>query len=403
MTEAHVLVVDDDKINTKTIGILLRRLNYQVTEFNSPTEALRWLQLPGNFPDLVISDLMMPEMDGYQFVSNIRAMPITAQLPVIMLTASGQLDHKVEGFKVGVDDYLVKPIDRVELEWRIKALLARTQKAREVTAKQEAKIISVFSLRGGVGTSTMAINLALALTQMTQHEIPLIDLSLKNGHCALMLNLNPVHTVADIVDWDTSTIEAETIERLLLKHRSGVKLLAAPKSPAEAELVTVEVIDHLWPYLRATYPYIIIDAGSQLVEPAVTLLERSQMIVLMLSPDLASIMAAVTALEVLDQLDITSDRIMPVVNRIFAGNSFSTKDMQEAIKHKIFAEIPYNQMAFVQAINSGQPHLITNPNSAASQAIIALAHKLTHTDASVTASANNGQWLNWAKKLVAAA
>lgn len=402
MTEAHILVVDDDKINTKTMGILLRRLQYKVTEFNNPLEALRWLQLPGNFPDLVISDLMMPEMDGYQFVSNIRAMPMTAHLPVIMLTASGELDHKVEGFKVGVDDYLVKPIDRVELEWRIKALLSRTQKTRQVEALPEAKVISVFSLRGGVGTTTLAINLALALTQISQREIPLLDLSLKNGHCALMLNLNPIHTIADITGWDNSAIDTATIEQLLLKHRSGVKLLAAPKSPAEAELVTVEVIDLIWPYLRASYPYLVIDAGSQLVEPVVTLLERSQAIVLLFSPDLASIMATVTALEVMDQLDITSDRVMPVVNRIFSGAGFATKDMKEAIKHSISAEIPHNQAAFVQAINSGQPHLITNPNSSASQAIIALAQKITNADASVTATHNSGQWLNWAKKLVAA-
>ncbi|MCG3210298.1 MAG: Sensor histidine kinase RcsC [Anaerolineae bacterium] len=400
---AHILVVDDDLIGTKTMSLLLSRLDHQVTTHNDPAIALKWLQVPGNLPDLVISDVTMPGMSGYEFVSQIRSAPITAHLPIIMLTAMNEIDSKVEGFKAGADDYLTKPVDRTELEWRIKALLARAEKAKPQQEQREAKLISVFSLRGGVGTTTVAVNMAIALAHLWNKEIPLLDLALTTGHCAMFLNLNPKHTVSSIVGWDSATMDAETIERLLIKHKTGVRLLAAPRLPTEAELIDASVIDHIWPYLRASFPFIVADAGSNFTEPALTVLERSQAILLLLAPELGSLKAAVDAIKVFKELGFDRHKILPVLNETFSGDGISHKHMEDTIKQEFEAIIPYNRTAFVQAINTGQPHVLSNHNSPASRAISALAYKLSATEMEADHIESPSPLLSWARKLMVAA
>ncbi len=401
---SHILVVDDDSLITKTMGLLLKRMGYQVTTHNDPAIALKWLQVPGNFPDLIISDVMMPTMSGYQFVSHVRSAPVTAHLPVILLTANSQIDNKVEGFKAGADDYIVKPVDYTELEWRIKALLARSQAAGTKTAPTEAKVISVFSLRGGVGTSTIAVNLAIALTNLWQKEIPLLDLALSTGHCAMMLNLNPKHTLADIVGWDSSAIEAETIDRLLVKHKTGLRLLAAPRQITEAELIDPAVIDRVWPYLRATFPFVVTDAGSSFTEPAITLLERSQAIILVLAPELGSLKAAVDAMQIFKQLEFATSRIVPVLNAVSsADGGIPRRHIEDTLKLEIAVEIPHNRAAFLQAVNTGQPHILNSPNSPASRAIATLAYQLSSAEMEQDATRMPSPFLSWVRKLVMAA
>lgn len=404
MTAAHILLVDDDVIVTKTMSLLLKRMGYEATAINSPTEALSWLQLPGNYPDLIISDINMPFIDGYEFVTQVRNNPVTAHLPVIMLTASGDLDHKVEGFKAGADDYVTKPVDRVELEWRIKAVLARAHKPALKNSRPEATVISVFSLRGGVGTTSIATNLAVSMAYLWQKPIALVDLALKSSHCAIMLNKNPQHTLASISSWDSSVIEADVIERMLIKHESGMRLLTGCQSPADAELITVPTLDRVWPYLRASYTNIIIDAGSELIEPNLTVLERSNYILLILAPELASLKAAVDAKTILKQIGISADRILPVINSIFPDQGVPQAHIEKALGAKIAATIPYSRNSFVQAINSGQPEIMHNANSKAGMAISALAYKLSGQQMEDQASlASPSKWLDMVRKLTQAA
>ena len=138
---------------------------------------------------------MMPEMSGYEFIRQVRATPSVDHLPIILLTAKGDLAERIAGFEAGADDYLTKPINAVELEQRVEALLSRK---RAVANCPEATIITVFSLRGGVGTTSVAVNLSIALAHLWDIRVLLADMALKNGHCAMMLNLAPNRSLADL-------------------------------------------------------------------------------------------------------------------------------------------------------------------------------------------------------------
>lgn len=405
MSKEHILVVDDNEMMTQMMRLLLTRLGYAVTLKTSPTQALNWLRTPGNLPDLIISDVVMPEMDGQQFIRHLCSDPLTAHLPVILLTGDKEMDTKIAGFQPGADDYLVKPVDPTELDLRVKALLMRSKApAVDNAHATEAKIITFFSLRGGIGTTSVAVNLSAALAQLWQIEVPLLDLALYNGHYALMLDLKPKYTLSHLTEWDTPTVEVETIDSLLLRHGTGIRLISAPLNPVEAELITSSVIDRVWPYLRASYPFVVVDGGSQPTESVLTALQRPHTIVVMVTPELASVKAAVDTIHILEKLGYdTSAQILPVINWTFPNNGLPQKNIQSALKYPVAGVIPHDSAAFVKAINSGQPVFCSDSTSRASLALATLAYHLSHVEMADKDVNNSSKLLPWIRRLAKAA
>lgn len=377
MTTAHILIVDDNVTSTKMMAMLLKREGYRATTQNSPIKALKWLATPGNRPDMIISDLNMPEMSGHDFVKEVRKDPLNKNMPIIMLTAQSNMAQKVAGFEAGVDDYLVKPVSSTELVLRIKALLARSIAAATSQPATEATTITVFSLRGGVGTTSLSVNVAIALAQLWKKNVPLLDLSVKNGHCALMLNVKPKNTITQLCERNEEQLEADLIEGVMQTHKSGVKLMPAPLSPIEAELVRATTIEQIWPHFQANYSLVVIDGGSSLSELALAAFDRSNVILLLLAPELASLKAAVDMLQVFQQLDYEPERVELVLNQIIPRSQLAIKDMEAALRRRIKYTIPHDPNAFVQGINAGHPILESTPPTATGMTIAKLAYDLS--------------------------
>jgi pilus assembly protein CpaE len=402
MVQAHILVVDDSNLAATIIAEHLTQIGHQVTVKANAVEALNWLRAPCPLPDLIISDVMMPEMSGYEFIRQVRAIPPTDHLPIILLTAKGDLAERLAGFEAGADDYLVKPINAVELGQRVEALLSRKQAVADCP---EATIITVFSLRGGVGTTSMAVNLSIALAHLWDIRVLLADMALKNGHCAMMLNLAPNRSLADLAKQKHPTFELEAIEPLLLNHESGMQLLPAPVSPAEAELITPAVIDRVWPYFCTAYPFVVIDAGSELNEVTLAILSRSHTVLLMLAPELGSLKAATDALQILNRLNLDTAQVLPVINWTFSHDGLPQKSIETALGRPAVGVIPYARTAFTRAINTGRPILTTDPTAQASLAIASLAYDLSSAEIKARGNhiASPSQLLTWVRKLAKAA
>jgi pilus assembly protein CpaE len=402
MVQAHILVIDDSHLAVTIVAEYLTQIGHQVTVKANAVEALNWLHAPGHLPDLIISDVMMPEMSGYEFIRQVRAIPPTDHLPIILLAAKGDLAERLAGFEAGADDYLVKPINAVELGQRVEALLSRKQ---AVVDCPEATIITVFSLRGGVGTTSVAVNLSIALAHLWDIQVLLADMALKNGHCAMMLNLAPNRSLADLAKQKHPTFEPEAIEPLLLNHESGMQLLPAPVSPAEAELITPAVIDRIWPYFCAAYPFVVIDAGSELNEVTLAILSRSHTVLLMLAPELGSLKAATDALQILNRLNLDTAQVLPVINWTFSHDGLPQKSIEAALGRPAVGVIPYARTAFTRAINTGRPILTTDPTAQASLAIARLAYDLSSAKIKTggTHMASPSQLLTWVRKLAKAA
>ena len=376
----HILVVDDNPTSTKMMSILLTREGYQVTVKNDPFDALKWLHNPVNRPDLVISDLNMPGMSGHELVRRIKKDPSLAYLPIIMLTAQHDMSQKVAGFEAGVDDYLTKPVSSTELLLRIRALLARSKAALDVESRLDGQVFVVFSFRGGVGTSTLAVNLAVALAQLWQTKVPLVDLNLQNGHCALMLDVKPKNTLTQLAQTNTDEIDIDLIEKLLHPHPTQVAVLPAPLTAAEAELIEPEVVQQVLPYLRVEYPFTVVDAGSHMDDISLNAFDDSTHILLTVAPELASLKGTLDALRISSQLDYTAEKIFPILNNTFAKGALSLEEVESALGRKVTTIIPHGGETVVKALNTGNPFVASHPSLPASKAIAKLAFQFSPND-----------------------
>ncbi len=380
MAEAHILVVDDNTTSTKMMSILLSREGYRVTMKNDPFDALNWLRNPVNRPDLMISDLSMPGMNGHELVRRIKKDPSRVRLPIIMLTAQHDMAQKVAGFEAGVDDYLTKPVSSTELLLRIRALLARSRAASDVNARMDGQIFTVFSFRGGAGTSTLAVNLAVALAEIWQTKVPLVDLNLQNGHCALMLDVKPKNTIVQLAQKNTDEIDIDLIEELLHPHATQVAILPAPLTAAEAELIEPEMVQQMLLYLRAEYPFTVVDAGSHMNDISLSAFDESTHVFLPVVPELASLKATLDALHISSQLDYAAEKIFLILNRNLAKGALSPEEVESALGRMLTAIIPHGGEAAVKALNDGRPLVASRPNLPMSKAIAKLAFQFSPDD-----------------------
>lgn len=372
----QILIVEDSEITLYKLKAILLRLGYEVSAHDRPQNALDWLTSSHKTPDLIISDVMMPGMDGYTFIKTIRANTQTAKVPVIMLTSQTDLKDKVAGLEAGADDFISKTVSPDELELRVKALLSRNKEKSSIS-QSSSKVFSVFSLRGGVGTTSIAVNLAVAIAQVLEIKTCLWDMALSGGQCALMLNLKPKNTLASLADWPEGSIEEGLLSSMVVDHSSGISLLPSPQFFEEGDLVNRATIDLVWAPLQMLAPFIVVDGGNHFTDPIISVLERSDAIIVPLAPDLASVNATYQALRLFEEMGIDRRKVLPVVNETFQKSSLNPAKIAEGLKKDIFAEIPYDNVNMVRAINQGTPYMELAPRTSTSQAFTKMAQRLT--------------------------
>lgn len=361
MTE-RILAVDDNKINLKVVSATLEQAGYEVHTVESGLQALAIVDEVS--PSLIILDINMPEMDGYEVCRRLRKKKLTSSIPIVMLTANDSLEEKIKGFEAGADEYLTKPFQAAELQARVMALLRRVSRTESESVSTTSKVIGVFSLRGGLGVSTVAGNLSVGLAQLWKQPVALVDLSLTMGQAALMLNLPLRNTWSDLSKIPAGEIDSEVVKNVLLSHPSGVVVLAAPRRSIEGETVTPEIVSSTMEVLRSNYSYIVLDLPHDFRETTLVGLDSADEVVLLLAPELASVRAAGEALEVFDNLGYPRERIKIVMNWVFERKGLARKDIENVLKHPVKFVLPFIPDTFVSAINLGVPPIIGEPTSA---------------------------------------
>jgi len=376
----RILVVDDNKLILKVVADKLTEAGFAIQTAGSASEALKLLDVA--LPDLVVSDVMMPGMDGYEFCRRIKADPKRRHLPIIMLTARSDISEKVRGFEAGADDYLVKPFEPTELALRIRALLARARAAHGPAepATSEGRVFSAFSLRGGTGKSSMAINLAVSLAGLWQIEVALVDLAFESDQDAMMLNVRPRYTWANLAEMDPEQVDMDVVLGHLTAHETGVRLLAAPPSPVSATLITTKLVSYVLSILRERFHFVVLDLPPNFSEANLVALDASAAIMLMVTPELAGLKAARTALDLFDSLGYAHERIKPVLNWTFPKRGLPQRNIEDALAMPMAVVLPYEQTAFVDAINSGVPLVVGNPTLRPALEIQKLGYRLSAAD-----------------------
>lgn len=355
-----ILVVDDVELNLKMVSAILMKDGYQVITARNGFEALETVK--SNPPALAILDVMMPDMDGYTLCERLRQATSTAKIPIIILTALSGVEDKIKAFDSGADDFLAKPFEPQELRARIKVLLRRISEQQPIqTNVASGKVIAVFSLRGGAGVSMLAANLAASLSQIWGEPAALVDLAFVNGQSALLLDLPLRNTWADLVRSPANEMDIDLLNTVLLRHDAGIHVLASPRRPQDAEGITAEHVQRAIELLQPHYHYIVLDLPHDFLETTLAGLDMADQILLMLSPETASVRCAANALETFEQLNYPPDRITLVLNWSFKGKGLPRAGINAALKKEIGVAIPYAGEAVVDSIMYGKPSALLMP------------------------------------------
>ena len=250
----------------------------------------------------------------------------------------------------------------------------RDQNRRNSTQKiasYDSKIVACYSPKGGVGKTTLAVNLAYALATMNK-KIALIDLSLQFGEVGVFLDIAKGDTIADMVE--EHSFELSTIKSYLIRHQSGIQVMLSSSSPEYAELIQPVHVNAILSSLRTEFDYVIIDMGVAFGDCAIAAMETADTILLVVNEDIASLHDAKRSIKVLEALN-QQDKLKIVVNKE-GISTITVKNVANLLEATPVLVIPYDLKAAMLAVNRGIPMLSCAPNSKASKEIRNYAHAL---------------------------
>jgi pilus assembly protein CpaE len=369
----RVLFVDDEEQIRKLLSTWLTRHGYEVTVANDGWEALKAIRTKA--PDLVITDVNMPNMNGLELTRRMRADHRTARIPVIMLSARKQADDVLTGYAEGADEYIPKPVEMAVLAAKVEVLIRRFATTRgAAVAKRGGNVVLFVHGKGGVGCTTLAVNSAVALAATTIYRVTLLDLNLEFGNAPMLMNLTSPHTLADLAENAHEQLDEATFATYLETDRSGVRVLAGCDVPERAELVTVPAVQQAIDHLQKQSDYVVIDAPASFTQQVLAALDVADAAVIVTSAHLPSLKATKQALEVLDKLSYPKERTVLVVNRTSAAG-VEMDHVARFFNRKPDIVVSYTE-ACDDAADRGRPLTVLHPDSAASKAIRDLAARI---------------------------
>lgn len=374
-----ILVVDDDVDTLRLVGLMLQRQGYQIVAANNGQQALTMAQ--NENPDLIILDVMMPDMDGYEVTRRLRALPITRMTPIIMFTAKSQVDDKVTGFESGVDDYLTKPTQPRELFAHVKAILLRARKGsapvqvEPVVKRERGYVIGILGAKGGLGCTTIAMNLAVSLQLRTQKTTTVAELRPGEGTLAFDLGYLQAEGLTRLLNKKVSEITAQDVENELVQHKSDVKVLMASYKPTDARLnMQVDKFDAIARHLSYSANYVVLDLGVGITAAVDKVLDICNEILIPLEPWPIIVQRTQLLADELINRGFGESRLNTLLyNRTRTELQMSLSTVQQIFKHPISVVFtPAPEIAY-QASKANLPMVLQHPDNLTVQQFFKLA------------------------------
>jgi pilus assembly protein CpaE len=352
-------------------------------------------------PDVVLMDINMPDMDGITATERISAEAPDAA--VVMMSVQGEADYLRRSMLAGAREFLVKPFSSDELTASIRQVHAREREKQSRRAAtpvmattggggpgggggedRDGRVIAIFSPKGGVGRTTVAVNMAVAAATDLGKSVVLMDGSFQFGDVGVLLNLNPKNkSIADLVP-ELEAGEPESLDTFVINHSAGIRVLLAPPSPEMAELITPTAVKRVIEALRRLHDLVIIDCTSWFNETTLSILDAADTVLTILSLEITSIKNMRLFLEVADQLGYEHGKVQLVLNRADSSLGIRVTDVENSIGRKVDHTIVSDGRSVVYALNRGVPFFLSNREAQVSQDILRLASTVAGERAEAT-------------------
>ncbi len=359
----RAFLIDDEKMYFKMLNPALEKAGHELGYAQSGEEGLAKI---GAFnPDVIVLDIKLGDTTGFDVLERLHNDVHFRHVPVIFVTSYDELETKLKAFSLGAEDYVIKPFKPQELVARMEILARRREymKVAEDVATtvsvETTTIAAVHSLRGGVGCTSLSINLALAYKQIWNRPTIVLDTVLTAGQVAMYLTSSPKSTWEDVSDRSAADIDSDLIQRLISQHKSGLYYVAAPKFPIPSEKF-VDTFSAVLAEFQKQNDFIVIDTPHDFSDIAIKSLDSAEHILFVMAPEMGSLRAALCALRTYDTLGYPPEKVSVVLNRISQASSLKNSQIEKAIGRKIDIELPYSPEVG-QAINLGEPFVASNP------------------------------------------
>jgi pilus assembly protein CpaE len=360
MAAETILVVDDDKVTRKLVSGVLERHGYRVQTANDGLEALGMVAEAA--PDLVITDVLMPHVNGLELTQRLRRTHRTARIPVVMLSVRSRNEEILAGYAEGADEYVHKPVDMEVLVAKVGALLQRTRAAARAEQPAALGTVHVFLRgKGGVGTTMIAVNAAAALAASGADRVVLLDLNLGFGNAAMLLDLQPQRTLAATRDVSIAELDDDVFARLAVRHEGGVRVIVGSDTPETAELVSVSAVQATIDRLRTQFDFILIDLPVGFSEVNLAAIDTAHAVYLITTPHVTSVRATADCQRVLEELKIPAKSVRVILNRT-TPNGLDNELVAKTLGRKPDILIPYTAW-YENAVNAGRPLITYQPGS----------------------------------------
>jgi pilus assembly protein CpaE len=374
----RILVVDADPTVQRALGLALSQQGFEVLTSADGPEALRIVR--SDKPALLLVAANLPGVDGFTVVARLRMEdgPST-HTPAILLLPENDAEGRGKALRAGADDYLIKPFHPAELMARMRSLLARYKPDETFTPplrtahvipaspvapkkREPARVVLFYGAKGGVGTTTIAINSAIALHKELGRRVCLVDANLQFGDHRVFLDLGLDRM--SVVDLATApALDTDLIKQILVKHESGIELLLAPPSPETAELVTSDHLPEIIGHMANEFDYIIVDVDKRLDEVNLRIMDAADTIYVVMTADLPCLKNVRLVLETIGHLGYSDDKVKLILNRSNAFTGINVKNAESALKRKIDFQIINEYRSAIGALNSGAPFMYTKADS----------------------------------------
>jgi pilus assembly protein CpaE len=382
-SETQVLIVAEMRQVGDAIAEALKTMT-GLRVHGSASSVSQALTLVGqNRPDVLLIDGSLTPADAIAMIRNLLAQ--LPDIPIVVVLPQGELGAVQEAILAGARSFITDPFTDHELAGMIRQVhsmdLERRSRLVEPNSTPnpaiatQGQIIAVYGAKGGVGRTSLAVNLAVSLRQITSQPVAIVDASIQFGEVGLLLNVRASRTIMDLLQ-RISELDAEVVGRVMVSHSSGIKVLLSSAQVELPETIQPEPFRQILLQIQQMFEYVVVDTWPLINETALAIVDTADRVVLVVTPEIACLRNTRLFLELAESFGYSPHKFVTVLNREGARGAISRSEAESVLKRSIETVIPYDESLFSLSINRGVPLVISHPRSPASQALRELAQSL---------------------------
>lgn len=384
-TNRTVLVVSGDQVFLDGTARFLK--DHRVLAARNVTDAQRRIVEDG--VDLAIFDPSFATdagvSDGGQLLQ------VDPELPLVLIADTLDMSVLRTALRIGFADVVDAPVDRVKVDGMLELIDDQVQRAVLKEAKARiGKIVTIMSPKGGAGKTMTTANVALQLAMWGDPgRVVIVDADLQFGDICIAMQIDPIHTIVEAAA-DLDRLDDELLESLLSTHESGLRVLAAPLEPSLADKVSTQVVVRVLGMLKRMFDYVVIDTAPFLDEPVLSILERSDDVLLVVEMDLPSVKNAKLALDTLKLLKFPLGKIKLVLNRMNSKARLDVGELERSLELEVQAAVSSDKLV-PRAVNEGEPVVSLYPRSRVAKDLRGVARLVVDDESTPEVAEGEGQ------------